>query len=122
MTGTFGLQIRMIFHLKYRTHILILVWAHQFNEAKEKGIEYFSTNLNFEEKNKFYNELLSYVPGLPEASKDLYLSCPGLALSTVLFDNVSLYIENFSGTPYSDEENTILKDLDRYSNKLTPVS
>ncbi len=84
------------------------VWANQFNEAKEKGADFFATNLNFEEKNKFYNELLSYVPGLPEASKDFYLSCPGLAGSTVLLDNVGLYIENFSGIPYSDEENKIL--------------
>jgi hypothetical protein len=84
------------------------VWADQFNEAKEKGLEFFTTNLNFEEKNKFYNELLSYVSGLPQASKDFYLSCPGLAATTVLFDNVSLYIENFSGIPYSDEENNTL--------------
>ncbi|MBK6914583.1 MAG: nuclear transport factor 2 family protein [Ignavibacteriales bacterium] len=84
------------------------VWANQFNEAKEKGADFFATNLNFEEKNKFYNELLSFVPGLPEASKDFYLSCPGLAATTVLFDNVSLYIENFSGKPYTEEENKIL--------------
>jgi serine phosphatase RsbU (regulator of sigma subunit) len=84
------------------------VWAKQFNVAKEKGADFFPTNLNFEEKNKFYNELLSYVPGLPEASKDFYLSCPGLAVSTVLLENVSLYIENFSGIPYSDEENNTL--------------
>ncbi|MEZ4692222.1 MAG: hypothetical protein R3A12_19520 [Ignavibacteria bacterium] len=37
-----------------------------------------------------------------------YLSCPGLAISTVLLDNVGLYIENFSGTPYTDEENKTL--------------
>ncbi len=84
------------------------VWANQFNEAKEKNADFFATNLNFEEKNKFYNELLSYVPGLPEASKEFYLNCPGLAASTVLLDNVSLYIENFSGIPYSDEENNTL--------------
>jgi serine phosphatase RsbU (regulator of sigma subunit) len=84
------------------------VWANQFNEAKEKGLEFFTTNLNFEEKNKFYNELLSYVSGLPQASKDFYLSCPGLAASTALFDSVSLYIENFSGIPYKDEENSTL--------------
>ncbi len=84
------------------------VWANQFNEAKEKGADFFATNLNFEEKNKFYNELLSYVPGLPEASKDFYFSCPGLAVSTVLLENVGLYIENFSGIPYSDEENNML--------------
>ncbi len=79
------------------------VWAIQFNEAKEKGTDFFATHLNFEEKNKFYNELLSYVPGLPEASKEFYLSCPGLAASTVLLDNVALYIENFSGIPYTDD-------------------
>jgi hypothetical protein len=84
------------------------VWANQFNEAKEKGFEFFTTNLNFEEKNKFYNELLSHVHGLPKVSKDFYLSCPGLAISTVLLENVSLYIENFSGTPYSDEVNATL--------------
>ncbi len=84
------------------------VWANQFNNAKEKGAEYFTTNLNFEEKNKFYNELLSYIPGLPEASKEFYLNCPGLAATTVLFDNVSLYIENFEGIAYTDEENKTL--------------
>jgi len=84
------------------------VWANQFEEAKEKGLDFFTTNLNFEEKNKFYNELLSYVPGLPEASKDFYLRCPGLAATTVLMENVGLYIENFSGIPYTDEENKIL--------------
>ncbi|MGB5007891.1 MAG: ATP-binding protein [Ferruginibacter sp.] len=84
------------------------VWARQFDEAKQNGKYFFATQLNFEEKNKFYNELLSFVPGLPEASKDFYLSCPGLAASTVLMDNVALYIENFSGIPYSAEENNIL--------------
>ncbi|MBK8087902.1 MAG: nuclear transport factor 2 family protein [Chitinophagaceae bacterium] len=84
------------------------VWANQFNEAKEKDTDFFATHLNFEEKNKFYNEILSYVPGLPETSKEFYLNCPGLAASTVLLENVGLYIENFSGIPYTDEENTTL--------------
>ena len=84
------------------------VWANQFNEAKEKGADFFATKLNFEEKNIFYNELLSYVLGLPEASKDFYLSRPGLAASTVLLENVGLYIENFSGIPYTEEENNTL--------------
>jgi len=84
------------------------VWANQFNEAKEKGEAFFKTNLNFEEKNKFYHELLSYIPGIPEEAMNFYLSCPGLAATTVLFDNASLYIENFSGIPFSDDENKIL--------------
>jgi signal transduction histidine kinase len=84
------------------------VWANQFTTAKEKGEDFFATYLNFEEKNKFYNELLSYIPGLPKTSIDFYLRCPGLAATTVLLENVGLYIENFSGTPYTDEENNTL--------------
>jgi signal transduction histidine kinase len=48
------------------------------------------------------------VPGLPEESKQFYFSRPGLAASTVLLENVCLYIENFSGTPYTEEENNTL--------------
>ena len=84
------------------------IWADSFNEAKEKGIDLFTTHLNFEEKNKFYQDLLKHIPGLTEEAKEFYFSCPGLGASTVLLENVALYIENFSGTPYSDEENNIL--------------
>jgi signal transduction histidine kinase len=84
------------------------VWANQFNKAKEEGVDFFTTNLNFEEKNKFYKDLLKLIPGVPEETLEFYLSCPGLAATTVLMDNVGLYIENFSGIPYSDEENAIL--------------
>ncbi len=84
------------------------VYYNRFNEAKEKGEDFFATNLTFEEKNKFYQKLFEYVPGLPEQAKEFYFSCPGLAASTVLLENVCLYIENFSGIPYSDEENATL--------------
>jgi signal transduction histidine kinase len=84
------------------------IWAKQFDEAKEKGIVFFATNLNFEEKNKFYQDLFSYIPGLSEQSKEFYFNCPGLAASNVLMESVALYIENFSAIPYSDEENKIL--------------
>ncbi|MEN2282968.1 ATP-binding protein [Algoriphagus sp. SE2] len=84
------------------------VWATQFNEAKENGVDFFTTNLDFEEKNKFYKELLTHVPGLSEEVKAFYLNCPGLAITTVLSTNVSLYIENFSGIPYTEAENKIV--------------
>ena len=84
------------------------VYYNRFNEAKEKGEDFFATNLSFEEKNKFYQKLFKYVPGLPEEAKEFYFSCPGLAASTVLLENVCLYIENFSGIPYTDEENNTL--------------
>ena len=84
------------------------VYYNRFNEAKEKGEDFFATNLSFEEKNRFYEKLFEYVPGLPEESKKFYFSCPGLAASTVLLENVCLYIENFSGIAYSDDENKTL--------------
>ncbi len=84
------------------------VYYNRFNEAKEKGEDFFATNLSFEEKNRFYQKLFEYVPGLPEQAKEFYFSCPGLAASTVLLDNVCLYIENFSGTPYTYEDNNTL--------------
>jgi len=79
-----------------------------FNEAKEKGRDFFANHLSFEEKNKFYRDLFKLIPGLPEEILAYYLSCSGLAISTVLLENVGLYIENFSGIPYSDEENNTL--------------
>jgi len=79
-----------------------------FNEAKAKGISLFTNLLDFKEKNKFYQDLFEFIPDLPDKVKKYYLNCPGLAISTVLLDNVGLYIENFDGVPYSKEENNIL--------------
>jgi signal transduction histidine kinase/DNA-directed RNA polymerase subunit N (RpoN/RPB10) len=79
-----------------------------FNEAKEKGMDFFANHLSFEEKNKFYQDLFKLIPGVPEETLEYYFSCPGVAISTVLLENVGLYIENFSGVPYTDEENNTL--------------
>jgi hypothetical protein len=79
-----------------------------FVEAKDKGENFFSNLLDFEEKNKFYADLFKLIPGLPEESQQAIFSKPGLAISTVLLDNVGLYIENFAGIPYTDEENATL--------------
>ena len=84
------------------------LYYNRFNEAKKNGEDFFATNLSFEEKNKFYQKLFEYVPGLSEEAKKFYFSCRGLAASTVLLDNVCLYIENFSGIAYTDEENDTL--------------
>lgn len=78
-----------------------------FIEAKEKGMDFFANHLDFEEKNKFYRDLFKLFPVADDAKK-YYLSCPGLAISTVLLENIGLYIENFSGIPYTDEENNTL--------------
>ena len=78
-----------------------------FLDAKEKGLDFFANQLSFEEKNRFYQDLFKLF-FVPDDAQEYYFSCPGLAISTVLLENVGLYIENFSGIPYTDEENTTL--------------
>jgi signal transduction histidine kinase/ketosteroid isomerase-like protein len=78
-----------------------------FIEAKKQGLDFFANQLSFDVKNRFYQDLFMLFP-VPKEAKDYYLSCSGLAISTVLLDNIGLYIENFSGTPYNEEENKIL--------------
>ena len=77
-------------------------------KQKKKAQISFPTILAFEEKNKFYQDLFKLIPGVPDEAKEYYFSCPALRISTVLLENVGLYIENFSGIPYTDEENNTL--------------
>ena len=84
------------------------IYYNRFNEAKAKGEDFFTTILSFEEKNRFYEELFEHIPDFPEESKNIIFSQPGFAISTVLLENVALYIENFTGISFSEEENAIL--------------
>ena len=79
-----------------------------FLEAKKKKKHFFANQFDFKAKNKFYKDLFKLIPGIPKETIDFYLGCPALAISTVLLDNVGLYIENFEGIPYTDEENDVL--------------
>ena len=60
------------------------------------------------QKNKFYKQLFKHIPGIPKKTIDFCLACPALSISTVLMDNVGLYIENFNGFTYTTEENEVL--------------
>lgn len=79
-----------------------------FLNAKKKGENFFTNQYSFEEKNKFYQELFELIPDIAEETKDYYQKCKGLAISTVLMDDVGLYIENFEGKEFSEEENETL--------------
>jgi signal transduction histidine kinase/ketosteroid isomerase-like protein len=78
-----------------------------FLEAKAKGTILHTDLLDFKTKNKFYKKLFKLF-SIPEDAQQFYLQCKGLAVSTVLLDSVGLYIENFEGIPYTDEENAVL--------------
>ena len=78
-----------------------------FLKAKTNGTTLHTDLLDFTSKNKFYKKLFKLFT-IPQDAQKFYLRCKGLAVSTVLLDNVGLYIENFSAIPYTDEENNIL--------------
>jgi signal transduction histidine kinase/ketosteroid isomerase-like protein len=84
-----------------------------FNKAKANDETLFTNQLGFDEKNKFYKDLFQFIPDLPQEEKRYYFECPGLAISTVLMDDVGLYIENFKGIPYTEEDNKILNRFGR---------
>lgn len=115
------------FYIDYRAHDDMHIWLadpniepffvvlpyfdtptwNSFLDAKANRKVIHTDLLDFEEKNNFYNSLFKLFT-IPEEAKKFYLQCKGLAVSTVLLDTVGLYIENFDGIPYSDEENKIL--------------
>ena len=84
------------------------IWNKDFDNAKKKGIDFFTTYLDFEAKNKFYRDMFEHFPDMPQEYRNNIFSKAGLAASTVLMEDVALYIENFSGTPYTDAENATL--------------
>ena len=44
-------------------------------------------------------------PGVPEEVKEFIFSTPGFATSNALLKYVCLFVNNFSGIQYSNEEN-----------------
>ncbi|HYK46836.1 MAG TPA: ATP-binding protein [Parafilimonas sp.] len=92
-------------HIPYLDHSQF----NRFIEAKEKGFDFQVNNLTFDEKNKLWDHFLKYVPApRPEIKNWLYKSA-GLATSWVLLKDVTLYVCNTAGIPFSDSENPVLK-------------
>jgi signal transduction histidine kinase len=79
-----------------------------FREAKANGDNFFANLLPFEVKNKFYRNIFELIPEVTEDAQQTIFSKPALAISTVLLNNVGLYIEHYSETPFTSEENSIL--------------
>ena len=80
----------------------------RFKEAKEKGLDFYATNLTFEEKNKFFDHVLKDAPPIPQELKEVFYSAPGYISSHVVLKNIVLYILNYTDIPFSDAENAIL--------------
>ena len=79
-----------------------------FITAKKQGHKLFVNHLDFKTKNKFYKQIFKYVPELPEDARHFYLKIPSLTIATALIDTIGLYIENFSGVQYQEEDQKVL--------------
>ncbi len=98
---------------RYATKIHIPYFDHpifnRFNEAKEKGLDFFADSFTFEEKNIFFRHFFENTPEVPEERKAVVFGTAGYARSTVFMKNIALSIQDYAAVPYSDAENATLK-------------
>ena len=81
------------------------------NKAIEKGLDFATYTLNFEEKNIYFKNLFesSLAKNTSEQAKRIVFESKGMAASVVLLDKVRLNLMNLDLIPFTDEENNILK-------------
>ncbi len=81
------------------------------NTAIEKGLDFATYTLNFEEKNIYFKNLFenSLARNTSEEAKRIVYESKGMAASVVLLDKVRLNLMNLDLIPFTDEENNILK-------------
>lgn len=102
LTDTNGVPSEMVIPYFESPH-----W-NSFNDAKKHNLNFFSNSISLKQKNIVYKSLLKVVPSPPKEMMERYFSSGALDISTVLLDNVGIYIENFQGISYSNEQNQIL--------------
>ncbi|HET6767903.1 MAG TPA: hypothetical protein VFH08_10910, partial [Chitinophagaceae bacterium] len=80
-------------------------------EAIEKGSDFATYSLNFEEKNTYFKNLFenSLAKNTSEQGKRMVYESKGMAASVVLLDKVRLNLMNLDMIPFTDEENNILR-------------
>lgn len=77
-------------------------------EANRKGENFLTYTMSKEEKDHFFDHFINCVPTVPEERKQFWYNSAGWATSAVLMKSLWLAIQNYSGIPYSGEENKIL--------------
>jgi len=98
-----------LIHIPYFDNLVF----NSLKNAKAKGINFFTDNFSFEEKNKFWHHFFSHYKIVPEERRKYILNSPGFARSLVFMNTISLFILNYQGIPYSDSENEVLKRFAR---------
>ncbi len=91
-------------HIPYLDHPIF----NRLNEAKVKGLSFFSDSLTFEEKNTFFRHFFENAPQVPQERKEAVFKSAGYTRSVVFMKTIALGIQNYAAIPYSDAENAVL--------------
>jgi len=80
-------------------------------QARNNGIDFITDILSREENIQFLQHMFDYsdLSHIPAESKSFLMSTPGFARSLCLMKNTILTVGNYSLSPYSEEENAILR-------------
>lgn len=83
--------------------------SRRLNDAKNRGIDFFSYTLDKEQKDIYFKNFFgnSAAGQIPEEKKQIAYSASGLAASVAIFKKVVLTIHNFDVVPYTEEENAV---------------
>ena len=92
-------------HIPYRNNAVF----NSIKNAKKADLNFVSDQFSKEEKNDFFELFFLHYPEVPEERKRFIISSPGFSRSAVLLSDVLLGIQNYSGIPFTDSENEILK-------------
>ncbi|QMU28335.1 nuclear transport factor 2 family protein [Adhaeribacter radiodurans] len=100
-----GQQYASLINLPYIDHPIFK----RLVEAQEKEEHFYALTCTTEEKNRFFDHFFKYAPVTEERRKVMY-SSTGWTQSSVLMKTVALNIYNYSGIPFSEEQNiTVLR-------------
>jgi hypothetical protein len=107
-------------HLPYFDNVI-------FNDcidAREKGMDLFAKVYSFEEKIKFFGYVfeLPEFKNLPEAWKNWAMEQPYFGFSLALQKNSGIFLNDYTGKLFSENENDISKRFSRFLSKPMFVS
>ena len=100
-----GQPYSILLHIPYADNVLF----NSLNEAKKRGLSFITQHLSLEEKNQFFRHFFQHINDIPVERQKLIFDGPGMYRAVVFMENVSLAIQNYSNTPYTEEENDVLK-------------
>jgi signal transduction histidine kinase len=82
-----------------------------YKEAIEKGKDFYTFILTKEEKDIYFKNFFenTFLKKHPHEQKQWVYNTPGLALTIVILDKITLSVGNFNAEPFSNEQNAIIK-------------